>query len=215
MRGPRTTGAPASHASIYSARMQPTTLQDDVVRLAPPTPDDAAAVTALCQDRDIQAWTVVPSPYTQDDGASFVTSWVPHGWETGRACTWGIRTESQLVGMIGLSMQPVASAEVGFWLGPRARGRGLLRRSLSLVLDHAFAVDGLALERVEWRCYAGNWASWRAAWRVGFRFEGAVRGGAVQRGRRRDEWVGTLLRGDAREPVAPWPATRGLVEPPA
>jgi RimJ/RimL family protein N-acetyltransferase len=82
------------------------------------------------------------------------------------------------------------------------------------VLEHAFAADGLALDRVVWRCYSGNWASWRAAWRVGFRFEGAVRGGAVQRGRRRDEWVATLLREDAREPALRWPATRGLVADP-
>jgi RimJ/RimL family protein N-acetyltransferase len=191
--------------------VQPIILRDDVVELSTPTPDDVPAITDLCQDPAVQEWTTVPSPYTADDATSFVTTFVARGWEDDRDCTWAIRHDGRLVGMIGLSLHPAASAEVGFWLGPASRGRGLLHRSLELVLDHAFADDGLALDRVEWRCRAGNWPSWRAAWRVGFRLEGAVRGGTLQRGRRWDEWIGTLLRGDPREPVAPWPATRGLV----
>lgn len=192
----------------YGGGMQPARLSDDVVDLTPPTTDDVDAVTALCQDPDIQAWTIVPSPYARADAEWFVESMVADGWAQGRACTWGIRSGGELVGMVGLSMRPPGSAEVGYWLGPAARGRGLLHRSLLLVLTYGFAPAGLGLERVEWRCYAGNWASWRAAWRVGFRFEGAVRGGGVQRGRRHDEWVGTLLRGDPREPAQDWPATR-------
>jgi RimJ/RimL family protein N-acetyltransferase len=195
--------------------VQPILLRDDVVELAVPTDRDLDTITDLCQDPDVREWTTIPSPYRADDAVSFLSTLVDPGWEAGHACTWGIRTGGQLVGMIGLSIEPAASAEVGYWLGPGSRGRGLLHRSLDLVLDHAFAADGLALDRVMWRCYAGNWASWRTAWRAGFRFEGAVRLGGLQRGRRRDEWVGTLLRADVREPVVPWPATRGLVDAPA
>ncbi|WP_298459046.1 GNAT family N-acetyltransferase [uncultured Cellulomonas sp.] len=187
--------------------MEPVTLSDGVVELAPPTPADVDAVTTLCQDPDIRRWTTVPSPYTRPDAEYFVGTMVGDGWEQGRECTWGIRTDGALVGMIGLSLRPPGSAEVGYWLGPQARGRGLLHRSLRLALGHAFAPDGLDLDRVEWRCFAGNWASWRAAWRVGFTFEATLRGGGVQRGRRVDEWAGTLLREDPREPRRPWPAT--------
>jgi RimJ/RimL family protein N-acetyltransferase len=194
--------------------VQPILLRDDVVRLAAPTADDVATIADLCQDPAIQEWTTIPSPYTAADAAWFVETFVAHGWATGRECTWGIRTDAGLVGMVGLSTEPAGSAEVGYWVAPQSRGQGLLHRSLVLVLDHAFAADGLALDRVMWRCFEGNWPSWRAAWRMGFRFEGAVRGGGLQRGRRRDEWVGTLLRGDAREPVDAWPATRGLVDAP-
>jgi RimJ/RimL family protein N-acetyltransferase len=190
--------------------VQPILLADDVVRLSAPTADDVAAIADLCQDPAIQEWTTIPSPYTAADAVWFVETFVAQGWQTDRECTWAIRTDAGLVGMIGLSREPAGSAEVGFWVGPQSRGQGLLKRSLTLVLDHAFAADGLDLDRVVWRCFDGNWASWRAAWRVGFRFEGAVRGGGLQRGRRRDEWIGTLLRGDVREPALEWPATRGL-----
>jgi len=187
--------------------VEPVRLADDVVRLVVPTTDDVDAIEALCQDPDVQRWTTVPSPYRRADAESFVGAWVGAGWAAGRECTWGIRTDGVLVGMVGLRLQPERSAEVGYWLGAEARGRGLLHRSLHLVLGYAFDPAGLDLDRVEWHCVAGNWASWRAAWRVGFTFEGAVRGASLIRGERRDDWVATLLRDDPREPRAPWPAT--------
>lgn len=187
--------------------MQPITLTDGVVTLVAPTTGDVDAITDLCQDPEVQEWTTVPSPYVRADAEGFVDGMVRRGWDEDRERTWAIRTDGVLRGMVGLIRQPLRAAEVGYWLGPDARGQGLVNRSLLLVLDHAFDPDGMDVDRVFWRAYAGNWASWRAVWRVGFRFEGVVRGGAVQRDRRRDDWVGSLLREDPREPVAPWPAT--------
>lgn len=190
-------------------------LGDDVVALSPPTHDDVDRITALCQDPEIQGWTVIPSPYPRDAAVWFLEHVVDDGWESGANLTWGIRAEGELVGMIGLTVEPLGSAEVGYWLGPDARGRGLLHRALGLVLDHAFDPAGVDLDVVEWRAYAGNWASWRTAWRHGFRFEGVHRLGAVQRDRRRDDWAGSLLRSDPRTPVAPWPATEAFgLQPP-
>src|SRR5690606_29979968 len=48
-------------------------LSDDVLRLRLPADDDVAAITRICQDPDIQRWTRVPSPYTEDDARSFVS----------------------------------------------------------------------------------------------------------------------------------------------
>jgi hypothetical protein len=44
------------------------------------------------------------------------------------------------------------------------------------------------------------------AWRLGFRVEGTLRKHALQRGVRRDAWVGSVLADDPREPNEPWPA---------
>lgn len=186
--------------------MLPVTLTDGVVTLGAPTDDDVPTITRLCQDPDVQAWTTVPSPYAEDDARGFVAGYVRSGWAEDTVRTWAIRSGAQLCGMVGLERRSLRSAEVGYWLGPEHRGRGLLTRALGLVLDHAFDPGGMDVDRVEWRAYAGNWASWRAAWRHGFRLEGALRLGGKQRGVRRDEWVGSLLRDDPREPVAPWPA---------
>jgi RimJ/RimL family protein N-acetyltransferase len=185
----------------------PIELTDGRVELRSPARADVDEIARLCQDPDIQEWTTVPSPYTRQDAVGFVDGMVAQGWAQDRARTWGIRSDGRLCRMIGLGRQPVRSAEIGYWMGAEHRGEGLLHAALHLVLQHAFAEDGMDLDRVEWRAYAGNWASWRAVWRVGFRFEAAQRLGGVQRGRRRDEWVGSLLREDGRVPVAHWPAT--------
>lgn len=191
------------------------TLSDDVVLLSPPGEDDVDAITTACQDPDIQHWTTVPSPYTRADAEGFVPivaegwrGWTEHGSASTGGLNWAIRAGGELVGMVGLLPEGTGSAEVGYWLASGARGRGLVHRALLLVLAWGFdASDGPSLERVFWRAYTGNVPSWRAAWGVGFRFEGTPRLAGVQRGRRRDAWIGTLLRDDPRFPASPWPGT--------
>lgn len=198
--------------------MRPVILSDDVVTLSPPTFADTEAITAACQDIAVQSWTTVPSPYLPEHARGFVTH-VSDAWallRSGRSdelrveATWAIRigaATDEVAGMIGLRLEGEGSAELGYWLAPTARGRGVMTRAARLALDFGFAEDGLDVDRVTWSAFVGNWASWAVAWRCGFRFEGQVRGHCVQRGARRDAWVGTLLRGDPLEPTMPWPAT--------
>ena len=198
-------------------------LTDGTVTLSPPGPHDVDAITAACQDADVAAWTTVPSPYgtahARDFVAQVATAWqlvrsTPPG-ELRSEATWAVRdgdVSGVALGMVGLRVEGDGSAEVGYWLAPGARGRGLMTRAVRLALGFGLADDGLALDRVTWSAFVGNWGSWAVAWRCGFRFEGQVRGHCVQRGERRDAWVATLLRGDPLEPAAPWPATT-LVAP--
>lgn len=188
--------------------MEPVELTDGVVLLSPPTTADVDPILVACQDPEIQAWTTVPSPYEREHAEAFVQEWVVDGWAENRHATWAVREDGTLRGMVGLAMHPPGSAEIGYWMAPEGRGRGLLHRAVMLALGWAFDdPDGPRLQQVEWHAFAGNWPSWRVAWRAGFRFEAAVRLGVGHRGGRRDDWGGTLLRDDRREPVAPWPAT--------
>lgn len=171
-------------------------LTDGVVVLRAPGLPDVDRITALCQDPAIQEWTTVPSPYTRADGEGFVRGMVREGWASGNGLNWAVRVDDELVGMVGLAMEGVGSAELGYWLAPDQRGRGVMSRAVALVLDAAFG--RLALDRVLWRAYVGNLPSRRVAERAGFRVEGEVRLGAIQRGVRRDEWLGTMLRDDPR-----------------
>ncbi|WP_372592727.1 GNAT family N-acetyltransferase [Actinotalea sp.] len=184
-------------------------LGDAVVSLTLPVDADVPAITRACQDPEVARWTTVPDPYRTEHAEAFVRATVPTGWADGTSATWAIResgTEHRISGMIGLHEISVGSGEIGYWVAPWARGRGLVGRAAGLVLDHAFAPDGLALDRVSWSAFVGNWPSRRVAWRAGFRVEGTVRGHATARGVRYDAWIGTLLRDDPRVPVEPWPA---------
>ena len=147
----------------------------------------------------------MPAGYTRADAVTFVESCVPKGWADGSP-TWAIR-ESQggdFVGMVGFIHRDESMVDVGYWLGPAARSRGLMTAALQLACDFAFRTDGMRMERIEWHAYVGNHPSAAVARRVGFRFEGIARQGAYQRGQRRDCWVAGLLRSDPRTPVD-WP----------
>ncbi len=176
--------------------MPPIELTDGVVLLRLPDPTETTRLTELCQDPDVQEWTTVPSPYTRADAEGFLAI-VAAGWAEGTQWHWGVRDAATgtLRGMIGLTGEGTGSAEIGYWLSPEVRGTGVLARAMDLVIGYAFAADGLALERLSWRAYTGNARSRRVAERSGFRVADEVRGG-VQRGLRRDEWVGTLLPAD-------------------
>lgn len=180
----------------HAGAMEPFELTDGVVVLRAPGPQDVDRITEICQHPSIQQWTTVPSPYARADAEGFVTGMVREGWADGKSLNWAVRVDDVLVGMVGLAMEGVGSAEIGYWLAPDHRGRGLMSRAVALVLDTAFG--RLALDRVLWRAYAGNLPSRQVAERAGFRVEGEVRLGAVQRGVRVDEWLGTLLRDDPR-----------------
>ena len=188
--------------------MQIVELADTAVALTLPVEADVPEITLACQDPETASWTTVPDPYRAEHAEAFVRAVVPAGWAEGTSATWAIRetgSEHGIGGMIALDGITAGSAELGYWVAPWARGRGVVGRATALVLDHAFAADGLALDRVSWTALAGNWPSRRVAWRAGFRVEGTVRGHAVSRGRRYDAWVGTLLRDDPRRPAEPWP----------
>ncbi|MDO4791185.1 MAG: bifunctional GNAT family N-acetyltransferase/nucleoside triphosphate pyrophosphohydrolase family protein [Buchananella hordeovulneris] len=187
--------------------MEPFVLTDGEIWLASPRSADAQAITRICQDESIQRWTTVPVPYALSDGEFFVNELVPAQWAKG-AMEWAIRIggpDNEPVGMISLFADNDGSREIGYYLAPQARGKGLLQRALKLVADHAFAEMGV--EVLTWSAFVGNWNSWKSAWRFGFRKEGVRRKmGRIKPGQERaDMWVASLLPTDPRGvPAGPW-----------
>ncbi len=98
-------------------------------------------------------------------------------------------------------MRGGGEAELGFGLHPDARGDGLMRRALGLLLDWGFE-QGVAV--VQWRAFVGNWASRRTVWELGFSFGPTVPRLLPHRGERRDAWTAWIGKDDPREPVEPW-----------
>ena len=170
--------------------------------LSVPAAADIDAIFAACQDPDIQRFTTVPSPYQRTDAEDFVRL-VAEWWESGTECTWAIRADGRLAGMIGLHGVRDAAAEIGYWMAAPARGRGYLSEAAHAVLDFAFGP--MRLQRVEWRAVTDNPASLRVAQKLGFRYEGLLRlglGGIG--GSQRDGHIAGLLATDPRTPQA-WP----------
>jgi RimJ/RimL family protein N-acetyltransferase len=180
---------------------QPPTLTGDDVTLRIHRAEDENDVVAQCRDPLMQRWTVVPVPYNTRDAREWIDS-RQAAWTSGREFTFAIEHGGRFAGSIDLRPRGHAGLDVGYGLAPWARGCGLTRRALRALLPWAF--DTLGTEIVLWQSIAGNWASRRVAWSVGFRMEGTVRGLVEQRGLRLDGWIATLRRGDRLTPAHPW-----------
>ena len=190
--------------------------------LSVPTGDDVDRIAEICQEADIQEWTVIPRGYQRSDAQIFVDEIVVKGWSEGSALTWAVReagadgSSATLVGMLSVTLsgpEGNRTGEVGYWLTGAARGRGTMTRAVAALIDMAFDPDGpLNLSALRWRCDihdssrgpVPNWASWKVAWSLGFQREGRVRRFLLNDGALHDGWIATLLPDDPREPQAPW-----------
>ncbi|MEU6145091.1 GNAT family N-acetyltransferase [Streptomyces sp. NPDC047081] len=185
--------------------MDPVTLTTARLLLRPPGPQDTDAVYKAAQDPDIQRWTTIPSPYLPEHAQAFTQQMVPDGWANGTMLDWGLFLPEgeELVGMIGLYMRSLSTAEIGFWGTKEHRGKGYVTEAVATISRWAFAE--LSVDRVEWRAEVGNTPSRAVAERAGFVVEGTLRSAMIHQGVRRDAWVGALLPSDLGLPsTAPY-----------
>jgi RimJ/RimL family protein N-acetyltransferase len=184
--------------------VEPVTLHTERLTLSVPTDDDVDAIHAACQDGAIQRYTTVPSPYERQHAEGFI-SFARTRWAEGLEATWAIRDGDALAGMVGINgISPGGSGELGYWMAPGSRRRGLLTEAARAVIDWGFSADAAGLQRIEWRAVVGNVGSARAARALGFRYEGTLRSALANSFGRDDGWVAGLLPGDDRMPQT-WP----------
>jgi RimJ/RimL family protein N-acetyltransferase len=83
--------------------------------------------------------------------------------------------------------------EIGYWLFPQARGRGIATRIARALAEHAFT---LGIERVAAYVNVGNRGSERVLERAGYTREGVIRSLPKPDGRRVDKTIFSLLPGE-------------------
>ncbi|MBU4465105.1 MAG: GNAT family N-acetyltransferase [Actinobacteria bacterium] len=180
--------------------METVTLRTARLELSVPTEADVDPIYVACQDAAIQRFTTVPSPYSRQDAEGFIP-FAATRWSDGIEATWAIREHGRLAGMISLHHLTAGStAEIGFWMAPESRGRGLLTEASTAVIDWGFSHTGPALARIEWRAVVGNVASARVARALGFRYEGVLRSAIGNSLGRYDSWIAGILPMDDRMP---------------
>jgi ribosomal-protein-serine acetyltransferase len=106
---------------------------------------------------------------------------------------FGIRLDGALVGITMLLDFDTrhATCEMGVWLAPEARGRGLVTRACRYVLDWAIGVRGM--KRVQWTHSPGNERSGAVARRLGMTREGVLRSAWTLGAVRTDNVVWSVL----------------------
>lgn len=88
------------------------------------------------------------------------------------------------------------SGQIGYWIGERYAGKGLMLEGLQLLVAHAF--DTLRLHRVEAACIPDNKRSIRVLEKAGFRREGLLRSYLRINGIWQDHYLYALIATDVR-----------------
>ena len=178
--------------------MEPFDVHGQNIVLVPLSANDAADLTDALQDPIFHETTSIPYPYTLSMAEENLAK-VPSKWEQGSA-DWAIRSahDGRFLGRIELIRNTHFSDryEVSYFVRHDEWGEGIATEAVSLALDTAFEKFGAS--RVEWAAYVGNWGSWKAAWKNGFRKEGVARLPGYE------AWVGGILATDLRTPAGPW-----------
>ena len=171
-------------------------LADDAVRLRAFCEEDVPAVALACSDALTQRYTRVPFPYDEEDARAFVLSG-PGRRLVGEALDLAVADlgDDRLLGCVGLLIDrhDADRAEIGYWVVPHERGRGVAGRALALLSRWALTEGGYA--RLDLQAALTNTASIRAAERCGFVREATLRG-AWYRGTREDMALFSLLPED-------------------
>jgi RimJ/RimL family protein N-acetyltransferase len=161
------------------------TLEDGDLRLRLPDDRDVDRIAAICSDTEVARWTRVPVPYTRSHAAGYVAN-AQEAWDARRGLVQvAVDPDDRVLAGCGLSLDARDGAgEVGYWVAPDARRRGVATRTVRLVLGWAFGVAGLGY--VSMTAATENVGSNAVAERLGFTLEGTSRSAAV------------LLDGDGR-----------------
>ena len=172
-------------------------LADDVVRLRPWFVEDVDAAHAATQDPLIPRFTRIPERQSKEQLRAFIA-----GRDAERlageelACVIADPGSDALLGSVSLLRfdWDEHRCEVGYWLAPQARGRGVATRAVSLLAR--WALRDLGLARIGLAADVDNAASQAVAERCGFVREGVLRGFEERKGQRMDVVMFSLLAQD-------------------
>lgn len=147
--------------------------------------DDLDALVAHANDAEVAHGLAdrFPHPYTRDDGEVFLAGEVVDFSDP----VFAVVVDGRACGAINAhpgSAERAHSAELGYWLGRAAWGRGLMTRAVGVFAP--WAMRELRLHRLYAGVYDFNRASMRVLEKNGFADEGVQRCAIVKRGQLHD-----------------------------
>lgn len=164
-------------------------LTDGTVRLRRWSDSDLGCIEDAASDPRIPRGTTVPAVFSLEEGRAFVRrQWSRVDQGEGLSLAIADATTDEALGLAVLMLRPQAGvAGIGYWIIPRARGRGLASRAVRLLSSWALKHAGVA--RVEAWSEPGNVGSQRALASAGFTREGVLRSFLSYEDRRADAIV--------------------------
>jgi len=147
-------------------------LRDGRIVLRPPDDSDAAWVVEACRDGENQRWLpMLPQPYERGDAEWWIGR-CKAVWADGSAAPFIVLDAASGDRLGTIEVRFAVPADVGYWLAPAGRGRGVMTCALRRLMRYAFDERGLA--QVELFTLLDNVRSQAVAERVGFHRVGIV-----------------------------------------
>lgn len=125
-----------------------------------------------------------PFPYEREHARKFL-EWITH---QAAPTVWAMEVDGEAAGGIGIEMHndvERVSAEIGYWLGQAAWGRGIVTEALQAVTVEVFRQHDLT--RLYALPFADNRASVRVLEKAGYALEGHLRRSTIKDGTIRDQ----------------------------
>jgi RimJ/RimL family protein N-acetyltransferase len=184
--------------------VEPTEITAGRLHLRPWQAGDEPALARVLADPAVERWTGLPSRPARD----WVTQTWPGRWADGTGAGFAVldATTGGLLGGVDLHAvdADAATAGIGWFTAPEARGGGVAAEAVPVLCRWAFAAGGL--HRLTALVEVGNWASRAVAERSGFTVEGRLRQSPAPGGRRADTWLASLLATDELRDRRAFPA---------
>jgi RimJ/RimL family protein N-acetyltransferase len=156
-------------------------LETERFRLRPFRDEDVDRVVEGTSDERTVHWLAhLPLPYAPDDARAWFAQ-IQENAATGEGVSWVLAdtVSDVLLGNVSVFRLGTESGnEVGYWMHPDARGKGLMTAAVRRVVRYAFAPaedGGLGCRRLFLRAAAGNTASQHVARQAGFTHVGTDR----------------------------------------
>lgn len=137
---------------------------------------DQASLIRNINNKKISRNTLsIPYPYKMSNA----NSWINYNIKLNKKkkkeeMNFVIDIEGEVAGSIGLrKIKPGHMAEVGYWMGEKYRGQGIMTSVLKEITKYGF--NELKLKRMEIGIFPFNQASRRVAEKVGYKYEGRMR----------------------------------------
>lgn len=171
-------------------------LSDGAVLLRPWRESDVPQLVEAANDPEVPKWTAAPEPYTDADARAWVRGEPVAVEPPGDRVSFAIASaddDSQL--LASMSIMRIfrgGTGEIGYWVAPWARAKGVATRAVRLLARWSFGE--FELRRIELVIAVENTGSNRVAEKAGFTREGVLRQYRENKGVWRDHYMWSLLR---------------------
>jgi Acetyltransferases, including N-acetylases of ribosomal proteins len=144
--------------------MMPDTLTTERLLLRIPRREDALALHRQMTWPVVRWLSTVPWPLSEDDVAAHIAKSAEER-AAGRAALYAVTKGDEPIGLVGIAPRNGAM-NLGYWLGEKHWGQGLMPEAAAAVIDAYFACSRAV--HIASGLFAGNEASLRVQQKLGF-----------------------------------------------